>query len=161
MILGIIYQLFTSLFLLHPVHVSVCNININTDKQYIELSFQLDKNDLAIALSHKYEIDYQEIKDSLAVNQLWIDKYLIDCFQIKIDNKLAAYKHIKTSYSQENLFIEYVITRFKKRVSLLEIENSIFTDLYFDQKNLVIVTMDNRSKGYECNYENRQISINL
>lgn len=148
------------MFLFHPVQVSVCNIEIFTKKQSIEITFQVNTEDLELAIAHNYEKVIHSMEDSTIINK-WIDNYIKLCFHIQINNKLLDYKNISVTQNDLYYFIHYEAAMKNKRIKSIEISNHIFMDINFNQKNLVIITKDNTSKGYECNLNNTEISINL
>ena len=58
------------------------------------------------------------------------------------------------------MFLEYEIKGFSNKERMV-VENSILTDLYKDQKNLVFVVRGEKKVGYTLNYDNIQFVFEL
>lgn len=145
----------------HPIHVSVMNMVINDRVKQAVLSFKFYKNDLSLALSHA---EGKHIKIADAVHE-------------EISEPLKNYlkNHVKIEKEQENIFkfdhISYEIEHdicwvnirftFQNELEELTITNTLLTEIYHDQTNLVIVSKGEVEHGLMFNYtqKNRVVSF--
>jgi hypothetical protein len=145
----------------HPIHVSVMNIVIDTENKQAAISIKIYRDDLSIALSHAHNTP-------IAIVDTLNDQYI----QL-IANYLK--KHVKIESNGENIFkfdtihseIEHDICwieltiNYQHELQQLRITNSLLTDIYYDQSNLVIVSKGDAEKGLMFNYSIIKQSISF
>ena len=151
----------SALNLMHPVHVSITNIDYEADQHKIEISTKVFKNDFKLLLYHLYELnvdlDSTEILDQ---NKTTIHEYFLNHFRIKNGNDKCNLELKDITTDEEYLWFYYQID-IKNDIKQLEIVNTILLDLYFDQKNMLIFGYHNAEKGYLFNLKQTKYIINL
>ena len=129
--------------LYHPVHVSVTNIEYNTTEDRFDISIKLFTDDFEDILNQKYEANLDlinNIEDNN--NDDYIIKYIFEHFSFEINGTDKTEKKLNF-VNKENqdlatwLYFEY---QTKENINSIEIKNSLMTDLYHDQTNLLIIT---------------------
>lgn len=136
--LGILYSIF---LLLHPLHISVTEIEYNEKVQALQIISRIFVDDLEVAIrakTGKQELDILNPKQGLSTRQLVAD-YLNDHLKIKLDGKAQTLNFL--GYEEENFaLICYIEIEKVKGFKIIEVENTVITETYDDQSNLVHVT---------------------
>lgn len=150
--------MFTGLInLMHPVHVSVTNVEMTSAKNTVSFSIRLYMEDFEYALIHKYnkEITLPDISEE---EQKFVNDYLKENFQIKLGEEVLefAFENYKTDGELIWLFYK---GEAKKVTNTVTIENKVLLDLYTDQTNLLIMSIDGKEKGYTFNISNQKVNI--
>lgn len=156
-----IYIFFISVFnLMHPVHVSITNMDYIPDENKISVSFKVFESDFQLLFVHLYElrIDLND-PENIKINQHKINEYFSSHFKIdnNPDNSLSFQKIRK----EDDSIWFYYETRVNPEIKSFEISNTIFLDLYFDQKNMLIFNYRQKEKGYLFNLNQTKQIINL
>ncbi|MCF8391420.1 MAG: hypothetical protein K9H12_12050 [Bacteroidales bacterium] len=144
--------------LAHPVHVSICNIEIEQDS--MSISFKLFKDDLQLGIEHNFG-KYLSIDELVKTSDFrLIDDYIQAVFTIS-SNKMTKMKlnYINYELNEEAIWLNYkcYVSQLKK----IQINNSIFLDLYYDQTNLLIINYHGKQNGYRFTYRNTDQQIDL
>lgn len=131
----------------HPVHYSITNIDYNTEKNSIFGSIKVFKDDIIIALIHNFEKFNIEDTTYLLQNQ-FLKKYLITNFQFYYETIYYELAIEKLYFENSFLVIEFS-TKFNNKPKKLCIFNNLLFDIYLDQSNMLIFSIDNKNeKGY-------------
>jgi hypothetical protein len=134
----------------HPVHVTVTNIEFIEKANKYEISIKIFQDDFENIIKQKYGIALNlgketEYKDSKKI----ISRYIFEHFRLLHDNKDKTTKKLKLIDKKLSdlavwLYFDYEkIGDFKN----IQINNSLMTDLYFDQTNLLIFTYKKTQKA--------------
>ena len=152
----ILSLLISSVFSMHPVHISVTSININCKKEIIEISFKVFSDDFQDVINNNFDSNLN-IKDSLSINKNInnITSYFNSSFKLKLNNKIneeyLIYSKCKSNYEATWFYYNISLTELNSKLKNLHINNLILTDLYSDQNNLVIIKYKNIEKGFRLN----------
>ncbi len=130
----------------HPVHISVTNIEYVDSTQKFDISIRLFLDDFENIVSQKYgknlflgkENEIPEAKDLIM-------KYLNEHFKIFVNKTQKTLKFNEKKIIDIELWL-YLETEEKNFVKNCEIFNSLYTDLYFDQTNLLIFSYQHFQK---------------
>jgi len=126
---------------LHPMHVSVTEIEMDEKEKRLEIMMRVFVDDLEITLRRNFkqpELDVLEPKGQ-TLDEL-MTAYLKGRFQIALDGKQQIVKYLGHERDHE-AFIFYVEVDKVKKWKSIQIQNSIITEIYDDQSNLVHVTL--------------------
>ena len=140
----------------HPVHLSVANIDYTREDSQLAIHLRVDKNDMNLAVFHNYQdtlkISTEDI-DSVAMT--YLNRYLGENLTINVNDSLQIdMKMLDYSFKKEEIWFDFC-GKINACVEKIEVYNAIFTDLYFDQKNLVIFKGPGIEKGMYFDYEVR------
>ncbi len=133
--------LYSLILFLHPIHISVSEINYSEKDKALQITsrFFIDDIELAIREQRKEpELDITKPNAGLSTNQLVID-YVKEHFKIKIDGKAAKFNFLAVE-TEDLAFVCYIEIENVKKVKTLEVFNDIITETHEDQSNLVHVT---------------------
>jgi hypothetical protein len=132
----------------HPFHVSVCDVAMNTDKSRLEITQKIFIDDLEIALrqfSNDSKLDIIKESDQQEFQAL-IKRYFIQKVRIKANDKLVEYSFLGAEKEGDVLWCYLEVSNIKQ-LKVFEIENSILTDAFDDQMNLVHVKVEGKTKS--------------
>ena len=142
--------------IIHPLRLSLCEIEYQSGEKLMTISLKLfltDVNEAIVFDPNSKELAFCEPNESPNAEPLLID-YLDKFFFVKANGQLLdlKIKSKKLSGEGENtalwLYLEY---RQDQPLTSLEIKNAVFTDLFFDQNNIVYVHIDDESKSMMLN----------
>lgn len=141
---------------IHPLRLSLCEIDYSSKKQRIDVQLKLfltDVNEAIVFDPNSNELAFCQPNESKKANQLLLT-YLNQFFYIKANNeKLDLHiksKHLKGEGDNIALWVHFEYQQTTPLKSL-EIKNAVFTDLFFDQNNIVYVHVDDKSKSLMLN----------
>jgi len=140
----------------HPLRLSLCEIEYSSDKQLLTIHLKLfltDVNEAILFDPYSKALAFCQPNESAKANEMLMD-YVNQFFYVKVNGKRAALnvKSKKLSGEGDNtalwVYFEY---EQPKPMTSLEIKNAVFTDLFFDQNNIVYVHVNGRSKSMMLN----------
>jgi hypothetical protein len=133
--------LYSILLFLHPIHVSVSEINYSEKDKALQITSRIFIDDLELAVREQRkepELDITAPKGTLTTNQLVID-YMKEHFKVKVDGRPAKLNFLAVE-TEDIAFICYIEIENVKKVKALEILNDVITEVHEDQSNLIHVT---------------------
>lgn len=141
-------QTLVVVFYLHPIHVSVTEIEFDRKDQALEIMMRVFIDDLELALRdhlNRPELDILNPRDNTSVDAL-VEEYLHSHFKILLDGKLQ-----KTAYlgheREAEAFVFYIQVSNVKEWKTITIQNDIIMSIYDDQSNIVNVFVDDNVKS--------------
>ena len=133
--------LYSFLLFLHPIHISVSEINYSEKDKALQITSRIFIDDLELAIREQRkepELDITNPKAGLSTNQLVMD-YVKEHFKIKVDGKPAKFNFLAVE-TEDIAFVCYIEIGNVKKVKTLEVFNDVITETHEDQSNLVHVT---------------------
>ena len=150
-----------SSFALHPVHVSVTNIDVNTSKQEMSYSIRIFANDFEYALQHYYEKDIR-LEDGISEDEKTIViAYMDNAFKMQVNGFKCTPVCNNIAVQDNSIWIFFNSVLPAKELTSFKIRNTLLLDFFGDQTNLTIVTIDGKQSGYTFNYADREAEIQL
>jgi hypothetical protein len=134
--------------LLHPLHVSVTEIKFDPKDKELEISTRIFIDELEEAIQKELKrpsLDIFNPGETVTTNQL-VSQYLASRLLIKADGREAKVKYLGHEVEGDAL-IAYAYAPGVKKVKNIEVTNSVVTELYDDQSNLVHVTVGNKTRS--------------
>lgn len=128
-------------WLLHPMHVSVTEIEYSEKNKSLQIVSRIFIDDLELSLRHKLNdelLDLLQPKNGQTTDQL-VSSYLRDHFKIRLEGKLMKVNYIAHEID-ELAMICYLEIEGVKKIKSIEITNSVIQETHEDQSNLVHVT---------------------
>lgn len=143
----------------HPLHISIINIIIEGKDIKITISTYVDDWETAYFHYHSKPID---MKESESYNADWFKSSLASAFQIREDENARPISLIsrEVTIDEQSMTIE-MHGKLKKAPKSLYLYNSILTDIFPDQTNLVIISLDGKEKGMKFDYKTKQKELKL
>jgi hypothetical protein len=146
---------FFSLISNHPVHISFTNIEFNAKSKKFEILFKLFIDDFTQILNTKYKQNFDLIDNKqMKANVEGINKYILEHFKLVIngrDKTKSDLKFINMEVRELSIWLHYEFN-FSGNSNTFDIQNSLMTDLYHDQTNLLIFTFNNEQKAIKFSY---------
>ncbi|MEM9077315.1 MAG: DUF6702 family protein [Bacteroidota bacterium] len=140
----------------HPLRLSLCEIEYTSNKQLLTINLKLfltDVNEALVFDPYSKELAFCQPNESNKANILLLD-YLGQFFHVKANQEIVdlKIKHKKLSGEGDNTAL-WVYFEIKQSTPLktLEVKNAVFTDLFFDQNNIVYVHVNGDSKSMMLN----------
>lgn len=133
--------------MVHPLHVSVTEIEFDEKEKELEIMMRVFVDDLELTMrQHLREpaLDIQNPKGTTL--NLMIAPYLLDHFKIKLDGKPQKLKYL--GHEQEgDAFIFYVEGKTAKKWKTIEVLNDMIMEIHNDQSNLINVTVREKTRS--------------
>lgn len=143
-----LFQIINLCLYLHPIHVSVTEIEFDEKEKSLEIMMRVFIDDLELTLRNKLnqpELDILEPKNGLTIDQMAGD-YVKDHFRITLDNKVQ--KIVYLGHERESdAFIFYIEVTNVKKWKTIQVFNDLFTETHDDQSNLVHVTVRDKVRS--------------
>ncbi len=123
--------------LLHPFHVSVCEVEHDAETKAIQISERVFLDDLEETLNKVYNVrlDVMNPEDTQLRDSL-VQHYILSHLIITVDGKQKKRKYLGHEIEEDALwcYIEYYGV---KKIKELSITNTVFFEMYDDQNTLV------------------------
>lgn len=134
--------------LMHDFHVSVIDLEHDTEAQRLEISQRIFIDDMEQALiqydtEHQYNIVATE--DFTELNPL-IEKYLLERFSIYVNDKKEELNYLGSKVEGDVLMCFIEVPKVKKMKSL-RVQNMVLFEMFSDQINLVHITSESGRKS--------------
>ncbi len=135
---------------IHPLRLSLCEIEYKSSEQLLTINlklFLMDVNEALVFDPNSNELAFCEPNESPKANQMLLD-YLDRFFFVKVNGDRVDLKIQRKKLSGEGdnvaLWV-YFEHQLQPPLKSMEIKNAVFTDLFFDQNNIVYVHVDEDS----------------
>tara|TARA_R100001369_G_scaffold21881_3_gene39736 strand:- start:44232 stop:44777 length:546 start_codon:yes stop_codon:yes gene_type:complete len=152
---------FSSFTVAHKFYLSVTEMEYSEKTQNLKITSHIFIDDLEDLLQTRYDksIKLGQKNESSNVPTL-IKKYLGKKLEINIDGKVYPVKYLGKIYEDDMalLFLEIEhVPSFKKII----VKNTILTDMYSEQKNLVHVAFKGTTKSLVLNKDKQEDVLNF
>ena len=152
---------FCSIFV-HPLYVSITNMDIDARKGSVVLSISIFTDDLETILHNKYNVDGWigtpgEHRDGRRL----IREYVNERFSIVVNNDEKLDLATDSMTIVEDAMWFYMKGTSKKTIRRMEIDNRLLTDFFSRQTNLVIINTGRDEIGRKLDRKNHKIELSL
>jgi hypothetical protein len=140
--------LLTVAFYLHPIHVSVTEVDFDKKEQSLQIMMRVFVEDLETTLRNTLndpELDILEPAGDQTTDRL-AEAYLNEHFKISLDGKPQKMKYLGHE-READAFIFYIEVSNVKPWKTISVVNDIIMSTYSDQSNLVHVYVDDNVKS--------------
>jgi hypothetical protein len=141
--------LYSCLIFLHPIHLSVSEINYNEKDKALQITSRIFLDDLEASIRNErnnQELDILEPGKGLTTEQL-ISEYVLKRFSVKLDGKTQKLNFLGVE-RDDPAVVCYIEIENIKKFKTIEVRNEVIMDLYDDQSNLVHVTYKGPVKSF-------------
>jgi len=125
--------------------------------------FLMDVNEALVFDPESDELAFCQPDEPAHANELLLE-YLNQLFYVKTNGEKVALKIKQKKLSGEGdnvALVVFVEHRLSEPLTSLEIKNAVFTDLFFDQSNIVYVHVDEDSKSLMLNKKTTTHTLNF
>jgi hypothetical protein len=159
----LVLTVFLSLFSwLHPVHVSLLNIDMEPDTGNIKMVFKFFSDDFENIIFQRYNVQLnitQQIDPGKKIEA--INRYIDDSFEISINgNNISNLEYTGNKMDELAIWLYYQYN-YPGQIKSVSIKNEVMMDLFDDQTNLVIITYHDKQNGYRLNNKKRNIEFSI
>lgn len=146
--LMLVAVLFLSSFSLHPIHVSVCDIEYDEENKSLEIVQKIFLDDLEKAIRaqlNEPRLDITKPGGGRTTDEL-VKKYLQSHFSVSVNEKREPYNYLGSKIEVDALHAYLEIEKVKK-LNTLAIFSDILIAEYDDQVNLVHVKVGGKIRS--------------
>ena len=139
--------LFLSSFAVHKFYVSVTQIDYVQSKKRIELTSRIFIDDLEKGLNKRFnkKVNLTSTKELPEAEEL-IKSYLKEKIKISINKKPQNIEFLAREVEGDVLIL-YTKIAISKKINTFEIYNSLLTEVYADQQNIVHTNINSNKKS--------------
>ena len=135
-------------FAWHKFYVSVTQIDYVPNKKRVEITSRIFIDDLEKALEKKFKKKFyitstKEIENS----EILIQEYLKEKIKISINKKAQNIEYLAREV-EGDVLIFYTKIAISKKINTFEIYNSLLTDLYKEQQNIVHLNINGNKNSF-------------
>ena len=140
----------------HPLRLSLCEIEYFSETRIISINLKLfltDVNEAILFDPNNNELAFCQPNESTNANQMLLD-YINRYFYVKVNEESIPLeiKNKRLSGEDENTALWIYLEHSQlDELKSIEIKNAIFTDLFFDQNNIVYIHINNQSNSIMLN----------
>jgi hypothetical protein len=134
----------------HEFHVSKTLVEHNAESKSLEISMHIFVDDLELALEKigGKELRLGSDKENPKAEELLV-KYLNQQFQLLVNGKSVKFSFIGKELSEDFLAVWcYLEVEGITNLNSLKVTNTVLTEMFPDQKNVVQIKGPNQKKGY-------------
>ncbi|WP_397363583.1 DUF6702 family protein [Olleya sp. R77988] len=161
------YSLLISIFSLfaftsaHKYYVSITQLEFVKDTQSVQIISRIFVDDFERLLRKRYD-ETIVLSDSINESKIdgYIEKYLLDKIEIKIDNQTKVISFIGKKY-EEDIMHCYLEIENVPSITSFEIQNKVLYDMFEEQKNIVRTKINGKNKTFVLIPENDKGLLNF
>lgn len=145
----------------HPYHISVCDIEHNAENKSLQVSQRVFLDDLEEVLNERFAIQIDVTNpDNRAYRDSLIQVYLFENINIKVNGKEKKRSYLGNEIEEDGMwcYIEYFGV---KKVSTLDITNTVFFDKFDDQANIIHFKYAGKTKSLKLDLSSRSGTFNM
>lgn len=134
---------------LHPLHVSVCEANFNSNQKIFEFSQRIFLDDLELTLNkeNNSSLDLTHPKDKMQLDSI-IKKYIFQRVRFGIDNKKINLHYIGHEVEEGVYWIYFETPPVKNEINEIEFTNTVLFDYYDDQSTIIQIKIGDKTRSY-------------
>jgi hypothetical protein len=137
-------NIFTTILLfvnLHPLHVSVTEIEFDEKDKALEIMMRVFVDDMELTLRRNLnQPDLDILKPKTATTDALLKDYVLKHFAVALDNKGQKINYLGHEVDAE-AFILYVEVTNVKKWKTIQVKNDVLMETHEDQSNLINVTV--------------------
>lgn len=134
-------------FALHKFYVGIYQVNYVAKKKEIQITARIFIDDLEKALETKYKKKiYLSTPKEIAETNGFIKSYLSEKMQIKVNSSVKSLKFLGKE-TEDNVLICYLTTPVPEKINAIEIVNSVLTEIFPEQQNIVHININGNKKS--------------
>jgi len=149
-------------YILHPIHVSVTEIEYSEKHKSLQIVSRIFIDDLELSIRAKLNdetLDILHPKTGLTTDKL-VQDYLQDHFRVRLDGKPVKINFLAHEI-EDVAIICYLEIEGIKKLKTIEVTNSVIQETHNDQSNLVHVTYKGPIKSLRLTRENPTGSLDI
>lgn len=148
--------------ILHPLHVSVTEIEYDANKKALEMTMRIFLDDLETSIRNdlqKPEMDITAPGPQYTTDRL-VEDYLKKHFKINVNGKEIEYEYLGHEVELPVIYM-YVLSSDVEEVKNITVYNDMIMETYDDQVNLVHVKVKDKVKSLKLATNKKQDSLDF
>lgn len=131
----------------HKFYVGIYQINHDAKKKMIQVTARIFVDDINDALEKKFhKKTFIGEKNESIEDENFLKKYLSEKFQLKVNGEKKSLLFLSKEM-ENNVLICYLSVRKISKIKTLEVENSIITEIYDEQQNIIQANFNGEKKN--------------
>ena len=140
----LVFLNFSTMNDIHPIHISVAEVDYFSQKQEIQVALKIFTDDLESAIRKEARGIYLDTSKEIDNADDYIKKYVDKHFKVKTNNKEnLQINYIGKEYVDDATWI-YFSYGTTKKVKSITIQNTVIINLHDSQRNLVHLKKDRK-----------------
>ena len=151
--------LFFYLSLLHPLHLSVCDIFHNSEKNTLEITQRIFADDLEDALRNRSngKVDVFNPKNPEILSQL-IGEYVQENFELLLNSRPIEVNYLGYEVEEDAIWVYQEAPKVRNFKSIT-VRSTLFFEMFDDQLNLINVKKNDTIRSLKIQEDNKQSSL--
>ncbi|HMC00972.1 MAG TPA: DUF6702 family protein [Flavobacteriaceae bacterium] len=142
--IGLLFILISSFADVHKYYISLTQIDYIKDSESVQITMNLFLDDFELSLNKTFDQNFNlNTKEELENSNDYIQKYLQDHFQLKIDDIAQNTNYLGREYEGDIVYL-YIEIENVKTVSTVEVKNNMLIGFFPDQQNLVKLKINDK-----------------
>ncbi|MAE82525.1 MAG: hypothetical protein CMB80_07320 [Flammeovirgaceae bacterium] len=133
--------------LLHPYHVSVTEVRFDEEVQSVQITERIFIDDLEEALRKANNDEKFVLMDDSLISHQYLKTYFEQNFVTAVNGKTISYDYLGAEVEDDVIWCYIEITGVESLQSI-KLTNSIMTEVFDDQKNLVHFKIGGEKKSF-------------
>lgn len=146
----------------HEYFVSVTEAEYNEEAQTFQMTIKFIGHDLEKALT---EAGVPELNLGTDNELNLADKYILDYinknFQINVNDKVLMLKMVGKEVGNDDFIYCYIETDKIRKPKNISFENSMLTEVFSAQENIVYLTINSKKESFSFNKEKQSATLNI
>lgn len=132
----------------HDFYLSVTDITYVKKEKSLQIISRVFTDDFENVINKRYDKDFKLIP-TLEVEEIdfYIEKYIRDKFILETKSEVLSFEYVGRKYEDDMVYL-FLEVKNLENFEALTIENSILTDLFQEQKNMIHFKSDNFKKSF-------------
>ena len=150
-------------FTAHKFYVSVTNINYSEKDEALQITTRIFIDDFEKVLQERYGFQANLATDEESdLADEYIEKYLNTKFVIKVNGENRGYTFLGKKYDSDVMICYLELNKIElPKLTTIEVQNEILTDLFDEQQNVVHFKLKDKKKSFVLVKENNKGMLNL
>jgi len=132
-------------FELHPIHISIAEVDYFTKKNEIQVALNIFTDDLEKAIAEngvKLSLDSsKEIDNADEYIEIYLNKYFKIYYKSEDVNKIGELVYLGKEHVEDATWM-YFSYKVDSNIDEVEILNNVIVDIYDDQRNIINFNVD-------------------
>lgn len=126
------------------------------------MSVKVFTDDFELAIIHNYNLRLNLGTDSIHPEwKKYTSLYFNKMFLVKANNKTTVPLVLENyEMADDGVYVHFFLP-VKGKIRSLQIDNGILLDVFENQTNLLITTIDGKESGYSLNFNNYKLNIKI
>jgi hypothetical protein len=139
---------------IHKFYIAIHQVNFAPKNKRIEITSRLFIDDINDALEKKYATktylgsDQQSVQDVELLKKYFSEKFIINV------NGLKKPMNFITLEKEDNVIVCYLTVKDISKITSIEVENSMITEIHSDQQNIIQLKINDLKKNLLLTDEN-------